>query len=88
MSASCRVPSISTDRSLPFAIHLSFDDLHCCLFSYIREFNEERLRLFHAHTCARACVSGSVNSLLSPLKRQILHSWVVCQILSDYIRLA
>lgn len=88
MSAGCRVPSISIDRSLPFASHLSFDDLHCHLISYICEFNEERLHFFHAHTCARACVSRSVNTLLSSLRRQILHSWAVCQILSDYIRLA
>lgn len=54
-------------RSLPFLSYLSFDDL-CRLISYIREFNEEWLRLFHAHTCARACVNGSANTLIFSVK--------------------
>lgn len=71
-------------RSLPFVTHSSFVDLLCRLISYIHEF---RLRVPHAHTCARACVDGSVSTLLSPLQRQILHSWLLCRILPDLLGL-
>lgn len=67
VSASCPVPSISTDRLLPFASHLSFDDIYWCLISYIREINEERLRLFHAHTCAWKCMKCEL-LVISPEK--------------------
>lgn len=39
--------------------------------------------LFHVQTCGRVW-----KNLLSSLKRHIFHSWVVCQILSNYICLA
>lgn len=86
--AGCRVPRLLPLRLLPFVSHLSFDDLLCRLISYIREFNEQWWHLFRAHTCARACVNRSVNTLLSSLERQIFHSWLVCRIMPDYIRLA